>query len=124
MSNSLLDLLGKQIIDEARDNPILMALSIINAKNQREYNKEKGELFSNMEETEREMVKKLIYEVVDMVLHNLLLTFENSDFATINLSKDGKTIKDIRNATSGGLQGYIFEWAEKFSKQPLSHERI
>lgn len=81
-------------------------------------------LFSSMEEKEREAVKELIYEVVDMVLHNLLVVFEDSDFAKISLSKNGETIEDIRRILPGELQGYIFEWAEKFSKQPLSHERL
>lgn len=122
MKQELMDKFGEELIENGRDSSILNCLTIVEGRTQIDDYHHIVKTLSKMDREQIDAIKALVYQVVDIVLHNVLYTFEASDIATIKLQDESNAVEDIRKVASGDLQGYAFEWAEKFSQQPLSHE--
>lgn len=73
----------------------------------------------NMTLEQIEMMKEMATRLVDGVLHDMLLLLEDEDWISLRLLGDEVVIDDIRRASKGPMQGYVFIWAEKYSKQRL-----
>lgn len=67
-----------------------------------------------------EMVKEMATRWIDGTLHDLLFLLENADWVHLRLEDAGVELEDIRQVERGDLQGYIFIWAEKYSKERLT----
>jgi hypothetical protein len=66
-----------------------------------------------------EMIKKLAAQWVDGTIHDFLYVLEYSKWIKLRLEREDTVLEDIRQAERGDLQGYIFIWAEKYSKERL-----
>jgi hypothetical protein len=67
-----------------------------------------------------EMIKELAVQWVDGTLHYLLYELEDSKWIKLRLESEDTVLEDIRQAAWEDLQGYIFAWAEKYSKERLT----
>jgi len=113
----LFERFGKLFIERVRDRQISYIDAFYDQKGPqaKEY---KNEL-DTMSPEQIEMVKTLSIQWVDMALHDLLFVLESSDWIHLRLESVNTVLEDIRQATSGDLQGYLLIWAEKYSKERL-----
>lgn len=121
MTHKLLEEFAQALIDKARDSAITETMWIIDGtKNSKRTYPEIVTALSTLSDEQREAVKELIYTTVDSVLHNVLYTLEYSNIATLRLQQGEEVVEDIRKVLAGDLQGYLFYWVPKYSKQPWS----
>ena len=71
------------------------------------------------------MVNRPFPQNLDGTIHDLLYLLEDgkledSKWVRLRLESEDTVLEDIRQAERGDLQGYIFIWAEKYSKERLS----
>lgn len=117
--NNNLDEFGEIFISEVRDRTIRIFDKTINgfmksASSQALYHE-----VQKLDDSQRELIKKIISRVTDLCLHNMLCMFE--DYDNMNLLMYGDNIKEV----SDGLAGELYTedgWIEKYSKQRIDHE--
>lgn len=120
MSHRLLEEFAQALIEEARDGSIRQALHIVNSTIKSPGYSDLTSVFAALSDTQREAVKELVYTTVDYVLHNALYTLEYSNIARLRLQQGEEVVEDIRKVLAGDLQGYLFYWVPKYSKEPWS----
>lgn len=75
-------------------------------------------VIDKISESDIPVLQDLLKGVVDSTLHSVLLFFEQAEDAKIMIeTKEGPV--NLKELVSGDLQGYIFEWAEKYGKYPI-----
>ena len=117
----LLEQFAEEFIETGRDYSIDIALSIVDGRSKLDDHKQIIEVFAHLDEHQKEMLRRFVYIVVDSVIHNVLLMFEDSEVSTVRLCSEDQTIDDMRKIVAGALQGYTFAWAERFSQRPLTY---
>ena len=119
----LFEAFGKQLIERVRDNQIHFIDGFLEQQAPSS-SKYKNELDA-MSPEQIEMIKALAAQWVDGTIHDLLYLLEDgkledSKWVRLRLESEDTVLEDIRQAERGDLQGYIFIWAEKYSKERLS----
>jgi hypothetical protein len=66
---------------------------------------------------QRAVLRDLIPEIVDTTLHYLLYALEDEDSVSVGKRAGGAAVADIRQVAAGDLQGYLYEWAPRFSAE-------
>jgi hypothetical protein len=79
-------------------------------------------ILQSLTEDQRNILAELGRFYIDGVLHDLLLLLETTEWIKVRLEMDEEIVEDIRRVAKGDLQGCIFIWAEKYSKERLSHK--
>ncbi len=120
---ALFEAFGKQLIERVRDSQIHF-IDMFLDQQAPSSSKYKDKLDA-MSPDQIEMIKVLATQWVDGTIHNLLYLLEdgrleNSRLVKLHLESKDTVLEDIRRAARGDLQGYIFIWAEKYSKERLS----
>lgn len=113
----LFEKFGKQLMEEVRDRQIHFAEMFLDRKAPLS-DKYKDEL-DGMSPEQIELMKKLVVLLVDGTLHDFFYLLEDSTWIRLRLESEDVEIEDIRQVTSGALQGYVSIWAEKYSKKRL-----
>ncbi|WP_430510840.1 epimerase [Gottfriedia solisilvae] len=115
MSKNGLDLFGKLLMNNIRDEAIDDWERIIEGKMRDE---ESQNIYKMLSDNERELVKSLIPKIVDTTIHHLLWTIEQEEFIKVKVN-DGTQYRNI-NKISDGLAGELYTedgWISRFSKK-------
>lgn len=113
----LFEKFGKQLIERVRDYEIHLIEGFLD-QTAPASTKYKAEL-DGLSPDQREMLKKETVQCIDGTIHDFLFLLESADWIKLRLDGKEVVLEDIRRATSGDLQGYIFDWAEKYSKKRI-----
>ncbi len=81
-------------------------------------------VLDTMSPEQKEILRSFATLSVDSALHDLLFVLEDADWIHLRLESGDTVLEDIRRATSGDLQGYLFIWGEKYSKTRLPGESM
>jgi hypothetical protein len=76
------------------------------------------EIISSLDDQVIAVVRRLIPIIVDATLHHLLWTLEQWPNVRVAIATDSGSVDDIRTVTLGELQGYLYNWIPRFSKEP------
>ncbi len=74
-------------------------------------------MLASFDSQQLDVVHRLIPDIVDTTLDQLLYTFEQYDWVAIALQTEDGVVPDIRQIALGDLQGYLYSWIPKFSQQ-------
>ncbi|MDB5123562.1 MAG: hypothetical protein JWP94_1691 [Mucilaginibacter sp.] len=116
-----LESLGKEIIENLRDLSIEEYLAIKKGSLKSRDAQNIYKIFSSVNKKDQDKIDKIVFNVIDRVLHNALWMFEQSKDFTItdkNLISPNEDIVE----ESDGLSGELYSedgWIEKYSKFPL-----
>ncbi|WP_255038568.1 hypothetical protein [Lacihabitans soyangensis] len=79
---------------------------------------DKSNLFSNLSSQELKLLDKLVLNVIDNLLFNLLREFDEVNTNNWSLHIESKNIETLRNELigNGNFTGDFFTWASRFSK--------
>jgi hypothetical protein len=75
------------------------------------------EAVSALDASEQDMVRRLVPLIVDTTLHHLLWTLEQVQWVHLAMDNEHTSIRDIRDVAQGDLQGYLYDWAPRLSKE-------
>lgn len=76
-----------------------------------------NEMFAELEEDRRELLELMVSRIVDTTLHHLLWTLEQVPWVHLGIDSEKNSIPDIRDIELGDLQGYLYDWIPRFSKE-------
>lgn len=110
---------GREIIEEARDWPIQQLDRIVDGNAVAPGDVVIQEEVARLGPEARDLIKRLIPEIVDLTLHHVMFMFEHPTHHGIRISvtlPSGETCADLE-AISDGLAGDLLYWREAFSKQ-------
>jgi hypothetical protein len=116
-----LESLGKEIIENLRDLSIEEYLAIKKGSLKSRDAQNIYKMFSSVNKEDQDKIDKIVFNVIDRVLHNALWMFEQSKDFTItdkNLISPNEDIVE----ESDGLSGELYRedgWIKKYSKFPL-----
>lgn len=113
---------GEVLIRMVRDKEITYLENYIQSRELPDKLSNHNEIFESMTPEQIALVKELGIMFIDSVIHDVLYMLEVIPWIKVQIEIEGEIVKDIRSITNGDLQGYIFEWSEKFSTKPLSKE--
>ncbi len=116
MSENLLDEVGKEIISDVRDKTIIEWTRILNGSLRTPDLHQYEDVLDSLTDEQRNVFTSLSKDIVDSAIHNFLFYLQTSTTVKLSISTDVETVDDIRTLTTGDLQGYLFIWAESFSK--------
>lgn len=114
MKDNTLDLFGELLIKQVRDETISEWDMILNGKMKGVTAKEVKNRISSFNQEQLEVLKWIVPQIVDLNLHNLLFTIEESDELFVAI--DDKEIKE----ESDGLAGELYTedgWIRRFSNE-------
>ena len=115
MSNDL-DLFGEIFINEVRDRTIRVFDKRIEGTMKDESSQQLYKEVQLLNDSQRELVYKIIEQVTDLSIHNVLCMFEEHDEVKL-LYNDGNLVEE-----SDGLAGELYTddgWIKKYSKQRI-----
>lgn len=113
MSN-ILNEFGKIFINEVRDRTIRVYDKRIDGKMKDACSQELYSEVYKLNDSQRQLLEKIIPQVVDLCIHNMMCMFEEHEDMELRIS--GENISDI----SDGLSGELYTedgWIQKYSKQ-------
>lgn len=116
MSNDL-DIFGEIVINEVRDRTIRIFDKRIEGIMKDEYSQQLYKEIQLLNDSQRELVYRIIEQVTDLSIHNMLSMFEEHDEVGL-LYRDENLVEK-----SDGLTGELYTddgWIKKFSKQRIS----
>ncbi|MHC1686063.1 MAG: hypothetical protein AB6733_24565 [Clostridiaceae bacterium] len=118
MSESILDLFGKKLISEVRDETITTWDMMLNGEMRGVTAQEVKEKISIFSDEQIEVLRWIIPKITDTSLHNLLVMIEQNDEMKLEVF-DGERNYDIKEI-SDGLEGELYTddgWIKRFSKE-------
>ena len=110
----MLDVLGKTLMKEVRDRTIREFDLKMDGTMRDEDSRLFFEKYSRLDDKSKDFINKMVPEIVDLCLHNLLCVPE--EYPEIVISINGKDVCDL----SDGLAGELYTedgWIAKFSTQ-------
>jgi hypothetical protein len=121
--DELFEAFGKQLIERVRDNQIHYIEMFL--EQQAPLSKKYKNELDAMSPEQIEMIKAFAAQWVDGVIHDFLFLLEDgklddSKLVKLRIESEDTVLEDIRRASRGDMQGYIFIWAEQYSKERLS----
>lgn len=110
----LFEKFGQLFIDYLRDSNIEFYDRVLD--DPQLFNRLRGQekTLEGLSDEQRAFCHYLVANIVDDVLHDLLFMLESEEWITLSLTDGNVKIDDI---SGDMLQGYIFIWAEKYSKK-------
>jgi hypothetical protein len=123
MHSKAFEAFGQLFIEYGRDLAITEGNIIVEGRSKAPTDQPVNAVLATLDDTQRAMLRDLVPEITDTVLHYVLLMFEEYDWIKVSLHTEDETITDIRDVAAGGLQGYVSIWAPKYSKQPHSYDQ-
>ncbi|MBD5135552.1 MAG: epimerase [Lachnospiraceae bacterium] len=110
----LLSYFGEMLINEVRDRTIRGFDMRITGKMKDESSKKLFEKVQQMSDEQRLVIEKIIPQIVDLSIHNMLCMIEEN--ANIDMQVENEIISEL----SDGLAGELYTedgWIQRFSKQ-------
>lgn len=120
MNDEILMMLGKLIMEKARDDSISCLFDEIKGNINSYQGIRIRELLTNFNKEQIEIIIKLVPTVVDTSLHYFLDMIDSSDEIKLLFKEGDLNYIDIKEL-SDGLAGELYSdegWIAKFSKQP------
>lgn len=112
--NNYLNEFGEVLIEEVRDRTIRLFDKKMQGMMKDEDSQFLFAQVNKLSEEQKLLINKVIPQIVDLSLHNMLCVFEEHDEFQIIIH--GENIVDISDGLSGELYT-VDGWIEKFSKQ-------
>src|SRR5262249_40519752 len=115
----VLDFFGKWIMQQVRDPSIAGADRIIDGHSIAAYKPLSDELKTSLTQEQRNLVKRLVPEIVDLMLHHLLWSVEQTSTIEVDVHADNTTVSNIVEI-SDGLSGELYGskgWTHRFSRE-------
>ncbi len=116
----ILDFFGKKVIEEVRDNSLVIPFKIAKYTTINANKLEKYKALSNLSDEQQEAVCDLLSSTVTGVIYNFLEMFEeNEDDMELIIKKDGKEYNMVHISEKMGSEIACYEddgWIQKFSK--------
>jgi len=122
--NDILDITGKQIIENVRDLTIYKIDKVITGEVKSEQAQCIYQGLSNIDAKDKKAIKNLILLTVDSSIHNLLCLMEESDDIDISFASSEETIPKL-SEESDGFAGELYTedgWIERFSQYPTLYK--
>lgn len=116
MSNNLEEF-GKVFINEVRDRTIRVYDKRVNGIMKDVSSKELYNEVQHLNDSQHQLIQKIISQVTDLSLHNMLFMLEEHD--DVELLMNGENIAEI----SDGLSGELYTedgWIKKYSEQRMN----
>lgn len=117
MSDTPLDAFGELLVKQVRDVTIEMWDRFVDGKMKDSNSGWTREMLASFDAHQLDILHRLIPDIVDTALDQLLYTFEQYDWVAIALRTEDGVVPDIRQIAEGDLQGYLYSWIPKFSKK-------
>ncbi len=117
LSEPTLDAFGALLMEQVRDRAIQEADVSISHGSKVAHRAWLNNLVESVDAQQRDALHRLIPVIVDVTLHYLLWTLEEWDTVQVSMRTETGATPDIRTLTVGELQGYLYEWIPRFSKQ-------
>ncbi|HEY7093628.1 MAG TPA: hypothetical protein VH393_10635 [Ktedonobacterales bacterium] len=116
--NPQLEFFGQLLMEHVRDQAIRDSARLLDRRTNSTIAAQVTEIISSFDDEDVSVVKRLIPIIVDATLHHLLWTLEQWPNVRVAIATDSGSIDDIRTATLGELQGYLYDWIPRFSEEP------
>lgn len=114
---------GRLLIEYGRDLAIMNSDMVVEGMSRAPARQPINTVIATLDETQRALLRDLVPEITDTVLHYVLLMFEEYDWIKVSLHTEDETVTDIRDVAAGDLQGYVSIWAPKYSKQRHNYDQ-
>ncbi len=112
--SDVLNYFGQILMEEVRDRTIRGYDMRVNGK-MRDSNSQKiFEEVQQLNDVQRQLIKRIIPQIVDLCIHNMLCMIE--EHSNIRMLMDGESISEM----SDGLAGELYSedgWIQRFSEQ-------
>lgn len=118
-----LDHFGETFIQFARDNPISIMDKTLEGQMKSLRSAQLHQFLQSLNEEQREMVKSLVPEIVDLTLHYFMWLLEDEWSTDVHITIDSETF-NLREI-SDGLCGELYTedgWISRFSKERHSRD--
>ena len=119
MSQSALDLFGELLMTKVRDEAILVWKMIVDGSMKGVTSERVNKMLSLYPDGYKNIIKSLVPDIVDTVLHHLLWTLDQNDNIHIRVTIDNQEIPSLKDI-SGDLPGELYAddgWIARFSKE-------
>jgi hypothetical protein len=116
--NPQLEFFGRLLMEHVRDRSIGDSDRLLDRRSNSMIARRATEIISSLDDQDIAVVRRLIPIIVDATLHHLLWTLEQWPNARVAIATDSGSVDDIRTVTLGELQGYLYNWIPRFSKEP------
>ncbi len=119
-TNNLLESFGKAVIENLRDTSIEEYLSIKSGQMTSADARDIHQTYLSTNPTDRDKIDKIVFNMIDRILHNALVLFEQSADFTITGKAAIASEADIVEM-SDGLSGELYTddgWIKKYSNFP------
>ena len=111
--DSNLEKFGKIFIDNVRDRTLETFINFLNGKERGNTAKKINELLTHIPDDATESLKRIVEEMVDQCLFNILDMLENDE--SVEITCNGNNVAEL----SDGLAGELYSeagWIAKYSK--------
>lgn len=113
----ILNQFGKDFIKSVRDNSLFVFEGIVSGHMKSRTDRELHEAIKNLKNEDVELLRQIVYKMVDSTIHNTLFFFEQDidDWKISNPERNATSLADI----SDGLCGELYSeegWIEKYSE--------
>ncbi len=124
MTTIATDAFGRLLIEQVRDPNIASWAGIVKRRAKGSVaGKPIEPILKALSDEQIEALVPMVTRIVDYTLHDLLYMIEENRWIKVRLEADGIIMPDLREAVGGGLEGYIFVWAEKFGTFAVSNQK-
>lgn len=113
MSDTLVEF-GEIFMEEVRDRTIRVYDKRVNGKMKDISSQELFKEVDKLNDSQRQLLEKMIPQIVDLCLHNMMCMFEEHE--DVELRMNGENLLEL----SDGLSGELYTedgWIQKYSKQ-------
>lgn len=119
MRNDVLDKFGESLMVNVRDYSITQWNKTINGQLKGKTAQRIRPMISELSGDQKEILLSLVPEIVDTVLHHLLVLLEQDEDINVEVAAEGERMSSLREA-SDGLAGELYTedgWIARFSRQ-------
>ena len=120
-TKEILNQFGKDFVKSVRDNSLFVFEGTVSGHMKSTSDRKLHEAINNLKNEDVELIRQIVYKMVDSTIHNTLFFFEQDidDWKISNSEKDVTSLADI----SDGLCGELYSqegWIEKYSEYKSS----
>jgi hypothetical protein len=113
LEKDALDRLGQTLITSVRTKAISDWQKILDGQMKGETADRLRPKISSLDSAHRDLLKKLVSEIVDTTLHQLLWTLDQDESIELLVRMPGGVVPSVREV-SDGLAGQLYEWIPRF----------
>lgn len=117
--DNVLDFFGETLINEVRDRTIEQYDMTTDGRMKDEQSQRLSKEIAKMDDKDKKIIQKIIPEIVDLALHNMLCMLEDNPEIEVNINDENI------NEVSDGLAGELYTedgWIQRFTKERYEEE--